>query len=571
MRFDPKFVKSFKSFTPVENRRFGLGILAALVLSVTYLSPSAFYSFPLYDVNSHSSSMNAAPTSQMTPESMTMSNVNQSTNASDTTKRDHNGTQLLLDSKDGDQLKILPDIMVSNNSLNLTREQVASNSKLLSGNSTASDEKFTKHNDLKISKLKMEGNSSLSMSSSTSSKTTNTTQILLPSNSNSKSVTEDTKPLCDLSNRRSNVCDMYGDIRIHGKSSSIVFVKQTSQSNETYKIKPYTRKTDPSATARVTELTVRASNENETPHYCTLYQDIPAVVFSVAGYTGNFFHDFTDIWVPLFLTSYQFQGKVQFLVSNYRSWWMNKYRPIVTGLSKYEPIDLDHDDRVQCFQRVIVGLNTHADLKIDPWRSPGNYSMLDFRKFLRKAYSLPRESPLTRNKKKKPRLLVISRSRTRKFTNLKEIIKMSEKLGFEVVVGEAEQNVARFARLVNTCDVLMGVHGAGLTNSLFLPTNAVFIQIVPWGELEWIAKTFFREPAKGMGLKYLEYKIGLEESTLVELYPRDSPWLSDPLSLAGKHGWAYVSEIYLRKQNVKLDVKRFRPVLVKAYELLHEN
>ena len=38
--------KLSKNFSPIEHRRLGLGILAGLVLSLTYLSPSIFYSFP---------------------------------------------------------------------------------------------------------------------------------------------------------------------------------------------------------------------------------------------------------------------------------------------------------------------------------------------------------------------------------------------------------------------------------------------------------------------------------------------------------------------------------------------
>jgi hypothetical protein len=37
-----------------------------------------------------------------------------------------------------------------------------------------------------------------------------------------------------------------------------------------------------------------------------------------------------------------------------------------------------------------------------------------------------------------------------------------------------------FARLVNSADVMMGVHGAGLTNMVFLPSRAVLVQVVPF-------------------------------------------------------------------------------------------
>nr|GLL47539.1 uncharacterized protein LOC109163084 [Ipomoea trifida] len=36
---------------------------------------------------------------------------------------------------------------------------------------------------------------------------------------------------------------------------------------------------------------------------CTRNHNVPAVVFSTAGYSGNLFHDFSDLLIPLYLTS----------------------------------------------------------------------------------------------------------------------------------------------------------------------------------------------------------------------------------------------------------------------------
>lgn len=95
---------------------------------------------------------------------------------------------------------------------------------------------------------------------------------------------------------------------------------------------------------------------------------------------------------------------------------------------------------------------------------------------------------------------------------------MATGLGFEVVVTEADSNLARFANLVNSCDVLMGVHGAGLTNMVFLPKNAIVIQILPLRGLEWLGRTDLGDPAKDMNRRYLEYQIGEEESSLRQEY-----------------------------------------------------
>ncbi|WOL01193.1 hypothetical protein Cni_G09907 [Canna indica] len=190
---------------------------------------------------------------------------------------------------------------------------------------------------------------------------------------------------------------------------------------------------------------------------------------------------------------------------------------------------------------------------------------------MRSTYSLKRDyATRISGGEKKPRLLIISRKRTRKLMNVDKIAGLAEKVGFEVVVSEAAfGGVADFARIVNSCDAMMGVHGAGLTNFVFLPWNAVLIQVVPFGKLDWIASNYFGNPAKKMKLKYLEYSISEEESSLTELYGRDDPVFKDPKSIH-KLGWFKMGEIYLDKQDVRLDLKRFKPVLVKTLKLLRK-
>jgi protein O-mannose beta-1,4-N-acetylglucosaminyltransferase len=87
--------------------------------------------------------------------------------------------------------------------------------------------------------------------------------------------------------------------------------------------------------------------------------------------------------------------------------------------------------------------------------------------------------------------------------------------------------------------------------------------------LEWASRASFEDPAKDMNIRYLDYKIKVEESTLIQQYPADHEVLRDP-SAIGKQGWVAFRSIYLDKQNVTLDVERFRPTLVKALQLLHQ-
>ncbi|CAL9191483.1 unnamed protein product [Musa hybrid cultivar] len=424
-----------------------------------------------------------------------------------------------------------------------------------------------------------EGISSSCESNSSDCKTENDTQVLNgPSTGDfneSDGGAPKRKPMCDFSDFRLNICDMEGDVRISGKNlSSVMLVTHTGsrERNESWQIRPYPRKYDHSAMAKVRPLNLTSLRRHQEAPECSVNHTVPGILFSTGGHCGNCFHDFADVLVPLFQTAGPFHGQVQFIITNQQGWWMHKYRPYLTKLSSYDVIDYDNDERVHCFDHVVVGLRAERDLMIDPSRAPRGHSIMDFVKLTRSAYSLARERawagggpPGT-----KPRLLFIARGGTRRFVNLDEVVGMAREVGYEVVVAEPDFfGVARFAHVVNSCDVMVGVHGAGLTNFLFLPTNAIVIQVVPLGNLDWIATNFYGDPAMGMKLRYLQYDISVEESTLTELYPRDHRVFQDPESIH-KEGWLRLGDVYLKQQNVRLNVNRFRPVLEKALQLLHE-
>ncbi|MED6156013.1 hypothetical protein PIB30_010944 [Stylosanthes scabra] len=385
--------------------------------------------------------------------------------------------------------------------------------------------------------------------------------------------TEETKKMEQVcfSEERTSYCQAEGDSRVHGKSSSVYIVSPETRilpENSSWSVRPYARKDDAEAMSRVREWSIKAVKDGMEFPQCTQHHIIPAVIFSTSGYIGNHFHEFTDIIIPLFLTSRHFNGQVIFMVSEMRPWWISKYQAILTKLSNYEVINIDKDDQVHCFPGVTVGLKRYPkELSIDPQKY--SYSMKDFRSFLRESYSLKRVNAIKMRQEGQARLLILSRRRSRSFTNTAEIAKMGRSMGFEVMIMEAGGSMSSFANVVNSCDVVLGVHGAGLTNILFLPENAVLIQILPYGDVEWLAKYDFELPSKDMGLKYLKYKISVQESTLIQQYPQDHMFIKNPQPI-GKLGWETFKSVYLEQQNVMLDLNRFRPTLQKALELLQQ-
>ncbi|GMN55372.1 hypothetical protein TIFTF001_024492 [Ficus carica] len=414
---------------------------------------------------------------------------------------------------------------------------------------------------------------------------------------------------CDRSSIRTDVCTMKGDVRTHSGSSSIFLYGSRDNKNsftdfasnivdnndggegetgelQHEKVKPYTRKWETSVMDTVDELDLISRKDSAGQDYkCDVYHDVPAVFFSTGGYTGNVYHEFNDGIIPLYITSQHFKKKVVFVVLEYHNWWVTKYGDVLKRLSDYKPIDFRGDLKTHCFPEAIVGLKIHGELTVDASLMAGNKSIVDFRRVLDRAY-WPRIKGLIRDEERetraklspspeallrikeeeRPKLLILSRNGSRSITNEDLLVKMAGEIGFRVQILSPDKSteLAKIYRALNSSDVMIGVHGAAMTHFLFMRPGSVFIQVIPLGTV-WAAETYYGEPAKKLGLKYIGYKIQTRESSLYDKYDKNDPVLRDPSSVT-KRGWQFTKSIYLDGQNVKLDLGRFRKHLVHAYE-----
>ncbi|KAM0882020.1 hypothetical protein ACQ4PT_032570 [Festuca glaucescens] len=378
-------------------------------------------------------------------------------------------------------------------------------------------------------------------------------------------------PLCDFSDRRSDICDFTGDIRLDANTSSYIVVVDAATPGQLHKVRPYQRKGDETCMGRVTEITVRTSSSSPSPSpQCTRTHTVPAVTFSIGGYTGNIFHDFSDVLVPLYNTVHKYGGDVQLVMTNVAPWWLVKYDKLLRTISRYAPIDLAKAaaaGEVHCFPHAIVSLRAHRELIIERDRSVDGLATPDFTRFIRRALSLPRDAPsrVADGTGRKPRLLIISRSRTRILLNLADVIRAAQGAGFDAAVSESDvgDSISRVGAEINSADVLVGVHGAGLTNMMFLPPGATLVQVVPWGGLQWIAHMDYGDPAEAMGLRYIQYEIRVEESSLKNKYPRDHEIFTNPTGMH-KKGFGFMRQTLMDGQNITVDLDRFRGVLQEA-------
>lgn len=334
----------------------------------------------------------------------------------------------------------------------------------------------------------------------------------------------------------------------------------------------------------------------DADHRCDVWHSVPALLFSTGGYTGNLYHEFNDGILPLYITSQHFKKEVVFVILEYRNWWIMKYENILSRLSNYPPIDFSGDKRTHCFPKAIVGLKIHDDLTVDPSLMKGNKSILDFRHFLDRAYQPWRKGSIPDKKRgiqlklnqaasvptlrqsmtinkddqkhrvKKPKLIILSRSGSRALVNEDCLVKMAEEMGFIVEVSRPDRTteLAKMYSLLNESEVMVGVHGAALTHLLFLKPGSVLIQVIPLGT-DSPAETCYGKPARELGCEYIGYKILPRESSLYSEYDRGDPVLTNPKSVT-KKGWQYTKEIYLDRQNVRLDMRRFHKRLLQAYD-----
>ncbi|GMI65876.1 hypothetical protein like AT2G41640 [Hibiscus trionum] len=401
---------------------------------------------------------------------------------------------------------------------------------------------------------------------------------------------------CDRSHFRSDICLMKGDIRTHSPTSSVFLYsskngdsftnsassmvddagKEGDDELQHEKIKPYTRKWETSVMDTINELDLISMRLNSgVRRPCDVIHDVPAVMFSTGGYTGNVYHEFNDGIIPLYITSDQFNKRVVFVILEYHNWWVQKYGDILPHLSNYPPIDFNKDNQTHCFTEAITGLRIHGELTVDPSLMNNNKSIVDFRNLLDRAYR-PRVKALVwgeqarekmQNQAERPKLVILSRNGSRAITNENVLVKTAEQVGFRVRVlrPRPTTELAKIYMELNSSDAMIGVHGAAMTHLLFMrPGCSVFIQVIPLGT-DWAAETYYGEPAKKLGLKYIGYKISPKESSLYDEYDKDDPVLRDPSSLNQK-GWEYTKKIYLDRQTVKLDMPRFRRRLVRAYD-----
>lgn len=373
---------------------------------------------------------------------------------------------------------------------------------------------------------------------------------------------------CDFSHYRYDLCYVNGSTVLNPLTSTLSLLDHMPSDNLTqvFKLRPYPRKWENYTMSRIPELTLTTATSQQ---HCDVMHSSPALVISTGGYTGNTFHDFNEGFIPLFntiRTVFPVQTPVVLVIANYRGWWLTKYAELIRQFTTHPIINLDNDTDTHCFPSAAVGLVSHGFMTINPKLLLNAETFYHFRNLVENAYL--RDLPVPRSSSpSKPRLVLASRTGDvgRVIRNQAQVIQMAEEIGFEVVLFEPTKYTCMndAFQLINSSHAMLGVHGAALTHFLFLRPGAVFIQVVPIG-IDWLAETCFEKPARDMGIDYMEYKVTLKESSLLEKYGLDYLESHNPDDVMRKD-FAYFKETYLQCQDVTPDLERIGQYLKKAY------
>ncbi|OEL27638.1 hypothetical protein BAE44_0011343 [Dichanthelium oligosanthes] len=389
---------------------------------------------------------------------------------------------------------------------------------------------------------------------------------------------------CDRSDYHSDVCFMAGDVRTDAASLSLLLFPPAPGGGTAVveeRIRPYTRKWDGYITKTIHEVRLRVARPEEAAgHRCDVRHDAPVHVVTAGGYSHNLFHMFNDGFLPLWLTAQHLRRRVVLAVLSYSPRWAGSYGEIISGLSGYHVVDLLRDKRTHCFPGAIIGTRYHDYLAVNSTRLRDNKTIVDFHRFLAEVYDEPKDSSSSSSKPEspplgRPRLGIVSRKGRRVIENQAAVARLAASVGFDVEIMETATGAPLSAvyASVSSYDALVGVHGADLTTLLFLrPGRAALAQIAPLG-ITLLSRNLFGVPAARMGLHYEQYDVGARESSLSRRYPADHVVVADPARARREQGgkeWELVEHVYLRGQNVSLDLGRFRDTLARMHSRLKE-
>lgn len=161
--------------------------------------------------------------------------------------------------------------------------------------------------------------------------------------------------------------------------------------------------------------------------------DVPGVLFSAGGWTGNAFHEFTDVLIPLFVTTERYHRRVRLFVSDAPEPWLRKYRRFLKIFTEFPVVILGQGEVSWCLSELTVGLEIHGYLTADPEKMPGGVGLARMSELYAEHLEMVNDKPL--ETQRKLRMGIVHRGGSgRVIENQDRVIQIAEEEGFEVEV-----------------------------------------------------------------------------------------------------------------------------------------
>jgi len=124
--------------------------------------------------------------------------------------------------------------------------------------------------------------------------------------------------------------------------------------------------------------------------------------------------------------------------------------------------------------------------------------MSNLSRFLKQAILSPEELKIKPFRKT---FIYRTKSAYRSLTNEKEVLKNAESLGFKIVAME-EMSFSQQVKCIHESEIVMGLHGAGLANAMFMQKGATLIECIETEFAHYAHPFPFRNLCAVMGVRY---------------------------------------------------------------------
>jgi len=304
---------------------------------------------------------------------------------------------------------------------------------------------------------------------------------------------------------------------------------------------------------------IRESNEPISGHHCDMIFNRPVILMKLDAYVNMYHHfcDFINVYMSLFVRPVT-DGKQMFTPNNQIIIWENykyvsNFAPLWRAFTQNPLINLnDVAGKRLCFRkltfpllpRMMYGLFYNTPL-IPGCHNSGLFTA--FSQFILHRLRIPVHEPSS------PKLRVTLLLRNTKYRNIVNSDELIDILEQKYIV-----QVARFSHrtdfthqleIIRNSDMLIGIHGAGLTHMLFLPPWAAVFEVYNCDD-----PGCYSDLSRLRGLKYLTW----EDDSKVTSLEADS-------------GHPYSGPAHQKFMNYKFDVDEFSRLVEKLAHQIYSD